>query len=137
MKSSKMLKSFKQEMTRKQTYSERLFERRLIGNKIDYKKQLILGFYILDFVIPSKMISVEVDGGYHNNQKIKDMMRDNFINKCGYTVIRINNDDVGLFNMDTIIKAVDYDNSVFRSSLGKANAYRSVAIEKKRKLLNI
>ena len=62
---------------------------------IKYKSK-IKNFYIADFCIPLKKIILEVDGEYHNDykQKIKDKERTIALNKLGYKIIRVSNEEV-------------------------------------------
>jgi very-short-patch-repair endonuclease len=56
--------------------------------------------YIIDFTLKSKTlgktIAIEVDGGYHNDksQQEKDNKRDHLLEKCGWAVVRLTNDEV-------------------------------------------
>ena len=62
------------------------------GNKY-FEFQKPFGFYILDFLIPSKALIVEIDGDYHNDRIKQDIKRDKFCNECGLRVLRLHNDD--------------------------------------------
>lgn len=46
-------------------------------------------YYIFDFMIPEKMLIVEIDGGSHEERTVKDAKRDKFCNECGFRVVRI------------------------------------------------
>lgn len=116
-------------MRRKPTRSENLFEKRLKEGDYDYKSQMILGFYILDFVIPSKMLVFEIDGSIHEEQKKYDRLRDQFIENLGFTVLRVHNSIVTHYPLGEIIRIYDdVETKTFRSALGKANVARSRAI---------
>lgn len=89
------------------TQSEMYFKQYLDEKKIDYKFQEIIyikdefgivsNYYIVDFLINNTVI--EVDGGYHLKKKqiVKDKIRSNEIEKMGYRVVRITNEDVSKF----------------------------------------
>ena len=89
------------------TQSELHLKQYLDKNKIAYKFQeiiyikdefgIISNYYIADFLINNTVI--EVDGGYHLKKKqiVKDKIRTNEIEKMGYRVIRITNEDVSNF----------------------------------------
>src|SRR6266478_10045048 len=83
------LRRFSRRMKREPTQAEALFEQRLIDAGIPYKKQVILGFYILDLVIPDRLLCIELDGSQHGGEY--DRKRDEFIRKCGLDVLRIPN----------------------------------------------
>lgn len=52
--------------------------------------------YYPDLLMEREKICIEIDGGYHNNEKCRrrDAMRDRLFKSYGYTVIRIKNEDV-------------------------------------------
>lgn len=135
MKTSKELKKFKISLRKRATKSEKLFENILIENNIDYKTQMIFGFYILDFCLPEYLLNIEIDGGYHNEQKWKDKLRDNFVTEAGFNVIRINNDEVKDFDINKILNSKKNTVKDFRSCLGKANSLKSKYIIQNRKNL--
>lgn len=61
-----------------------------------FRRQHIIGDYIVDFVCLSKKLVVEVDGEYHytEEQMILDNIRTDFLNRMGYNVIRFANEQV-------------------------------------------
>lgn len=63
-------------------------------NKVSYLKQKVFGFYILDILIPSRMLVVEIDGESHDDRGLHDSIRDRFCNECGLRVLRVKNSDV-------------------------------------------
>ena len=67
---------------------------KLEGNK--FRRQHIIGQFIVDFVCLDKMLIVEIDGGYHNNptQQKDDKIREEWLKKQGYRVIRFTNEEV-------------------------------------------
>lgn len=89
------------------TQSELHLKQYLDENKIAYKFQeiiyikdefgIISNYYIVDFLINKTVI--EVDGGYHlkKQQIVRDKIRSNEIEKMGYRVVRITNEDVSKF----------------------------------------
>lgn len=67
-----------------------------------YQFQKAFGFYILDFIIPSKLLVVELDGNEHEDNKIYDARRDKFCNDCGLKVLRLKNNQAA-----SILKAIE------------------------------
>lgn len=65
-----------------------------IGDK--FRRQHIIGEYIVDFANLHYKLVVEVDGKYHfkGDQPVADDIRTSDLNKMGYTVIRFTNDEV-------------------------------------------
>lgn len=99
----KKLKKFSLENKINQTEAEIEFEKILsnLNYNFNYISQAILfkdrKKYIIDFVILHPYYLVfEIDGKYHNNeeQKNKDFIRDNFISKLGYKIVRITNENI-------------------------------------------
>ena len=59
-------------------------------------RQKVLGPYIVDFYIASSKIVIELDGSQHyeKDHMEKDILRDNYLNSIGCTVLRYSNSDV-------------------------------------------
>ena len=133
MKTAKELKKFQAGMKRKPTKHEKALAEILGSTGFLFKQQMILGFYILDFVIPDKMLAIEVDGSSHKGQKDYDIMRDDFIRKCGFSILHITNEEISDTGrqwdyVSMFHKFPDYTESTFRSALGKANALKSTVV---------
>ena len=71
---------------------ERLRNRRLSGLK--FRRQHPLGPYIVDFYCAEHRLVVEVDGPIHLRQREADAMRDEYLARYGYRVLRVRNDEV-------------------------------------------
>ena len=69
-------------------------QRQICGVK--FRRQQIIGNYICDFVSFEKKIIIELDGGQHNYeiQEKKDIIRDNFLESQGFTILRFWNNDI-------------------------------------------
>ena len=78
-------------------------DRRLAGYK--FKRQFLIGRYIVDFVCLDRGLVVELDGGQHAQQTAYDKEREAFLRTRGFRVIRFWNYDV-LTNMDGIVESV-------------------------------
>ena len=65
-------------------------------NGLKFRRQYVIGEYIVDFVCQEKMLIIEVDGGQHNKEdNIKyDKERTEYLESIGYTVIRFWNNDI-------------------------------------------
>lgn len=74
------------------TRAEKKFRDRLKENKIKFRTQWVIGFYIVDFLIGK--IVVEIDGKSHDNRKEYDRERTKYLQSLGYWVVRIKNEDV-------------------------------------------
>lgn len=79
-------------MRRKPTASEGalwavLRSREHMGFRV--KRQVVLGPYVADFVVPSVRLVVEVDGSAHDGREGADAMRTRNLEFLGYTVMRV------------------------------------------------
>lgn len=96
--SYELLKQFAQENRLLMTDAERALWNLLKGKGIGYKfrRQHIIGDYIVDFVNLHYKLVVETDGKYHfkGDQPVSDDIRTADLNKRGYTVVRFTNDEV-------------------------------------------
>lgn len=72
-----------------------IVRKRQIEN-IQFLRQRPIGKYIVDFVSLSRKIIIEIDGSQHYEEenKIKDQLREKFLNTLGFTVIRFNDREV-------------------------------------------
>lgn len=109
-------------MRSKPTGYEYLFKERLVKGGWNFKQQMILGWYILDFVIPEKMIVFEIDGASHKNRVYYDNKRDEFVKECGFTTIRIQNHNVEKYELNFMTELPNRMATEFRSGLGKGNS---------------
>ena len=63
----------------------------LSGSKLGvaFRRQVVIGRYVADFVAPSVSLIVEVDGGYHANRVAADARRDRDLQRLGFRVLRV------------------------------------------------
>jgi very-short-patch-repair endonuclease len=54
-----------------------------------FRRQVVIGRFIVDFVAPSARLVVEVDGGYHARRVSADARRDRVLRRLGYRVLRL------------------------------------------------
>lgn len=61
-----------------------------------FRRQHIIGDYIVDFICLKENLIIEVDGGYHNEptQQQEDKIRQNWLESMGYKVLRFANEDI-------------------------------------------
>ena len=74
-----------------------------------FRRQHIIGEYIVDFINLNTGLIVEIDGGYHNlpSQTIRDAKRTDFLNNLGYTVLRFSNEEV-ICNPDYFLDKISF-----------------------------
>lgn len=61
-----------------------------------FRRQKVIGEYIVDFYCAEKKIAIEIDGSQHYEEEnvIKDEERTEFLNSKGVTVLRYTNRDI-------------------------------------------
>ena len=85
------------------TFWSHVRDRRLGGHK--FKRQVLIGSYIADFVCIERKFIVELDGGQHAERKVYDKRRDMFLLAQGFRVIRVWNIDL-MENIDGVMEMV-------------------------------
>ena len=92
------LKEKAESMRKNPTEAESAMWEMLRGKNLDakFRRQHIIGTYIVDFVCLDTQLVVEIDGGYHNDpeQKELDRRRTNFLQSKGFSVLRFTNEEV-------------------------------------------
>jgi very-short-patch-repair endonuclease len=102
-------KTLRQEMT----MAEKILWEELRDKKLGYKfrrqQPLVLGVYnfIVDFYCPEKKLIIEVDGGIHNKDEIKevDLVREDVLRLARFEVIRFKNNEVKN-NMEIVLEKI-------------------------------
>ena len=63
---------------------------------VNFYRQKVIGNYIVDFYCSSKKIVIELDGSQHYKEenREKDILRDNYLNSLGLTVLRYTNTNI-------------------------------------------
>ena len=103
-----MLKHFKKQLRNLQTEAESalwysLRDRRMEGLK--FRRQHILGDYIVDFICLEENLVIELDGGHHADKKVYDEARTSALQREGFTVVRFWNDEV-LCHIDDVLESI-------------------------------
>jgi very-short-patch-repair endonuclease len=67
--------------------------RRQQMDNLKWRRQAVLSGFIVDFYCPSKMLVIELDGGYHSDpkQRAYDKRRTRILNRAGFKVKRYKN----------------------------------------------
>jgi len=66
---------------------------RQIGD-FKFRRQQPIDHYILDFVCLEKRLIVEIDGGHHSDQPVRDAKHDEYLKSQGFSVLRFWNNEV-------------------------------------------
>ncbi len=103
------LKEFALKHRKEATIAETILWEKLKSKKegCKFRRQHIIGAFIADFVCLSKGLIVEVDGGYHQlpEMKINDEQRTIELNKLGFEVVRVTNEEV-TYEIETVIAKI-------------------------------
>jgi very-short-patch-repair endonuclease len=132
MATPKQTKRFAIRLSESPTRHEVMFMRKLtLAGKVSFDFQCRIGFYIVDFVFPEKMLIVEIDGGSHNDKKDYDVRRDKYLKSFGFTIWRIPNRLVFDWSVDEVINYECTEKITFQEAV--ANAHKNHVSELKRK----
>jgi len=75
------------------TLGEQLLWEALKGSQlgVGFRRQAVIGRFIVDFVAPSAKLVVEVDGGYHAGAAAQraDARKDRALGRLGYRIVRV------------------------------------------------
>ncbi len=72
---------------------------------LKFRKQAVIGKYVVDFYCPQARLIVEVDGESHVGRAFADELRQNDLEDLGMTVFRVTNDDV-LKSLDAVAEGI-------------------------------
>jgi very-short-patch-repair endonuclease len=72
---------------------------------VKFRRQAVIGRYIVDFVCFEKRLVIEVDGGQHNQSRHDDR-RDEWLKIQGFEVLRFWNNEV-LGNLDGVYQRIE------------------------------
>jgi very-short-patch-repair endonuclease len=92
------------EMRRNPTEPEKRFWRHVSNSQLGsfkFRRQQVIGFFIVDFFCPARGLIVEIDGDTHDQQF--DARRDSFMRQQSFETIRFTNADVTQ-NMDGVLQ---------------------------------
>ena len=78
-------------MRKAPTRSERLLWQELRGSQLGvrFRRQVVLGRFIVDFFAPAVSLAVEVDGGVHAGRREYDVARDRVLAVHGVHTLRV------------------------------------------------
>ena len=104
-----LLKAFALKNRKNQTLAEHVLWLSIKAEQLGVKvlRQHIIGDYIVDFLLPTINLVIEVDGAYHaeREQAESDEIRESTLNDMGYRVIRFTNEEV-LYNIEETLETI-------------------------------
>ncbi len=88
------------------TDAERLLWSRIRAKQLGakFRRQQLIGSYVVDFICFNKKLIIELDGGQHYEND-KDVQRDNFLKARGYRVLRFWNNEV-MRNIEGVLEVI-------------------------------
>ena len=127
----KLLKEQAERMRKNPTEAERILWNALKTNAtgLHFRRQHIIQDFIVDFFCYDKMLTIELDGGYHETeeQKEKDQYRTSELKCLGYTELRFKNEEV-IGNLDGVISKIKHTAMQLPSLQGGAGGRPVVAL---------
>ena len=127
----KLLKEQAERMRKNPTEVERILWNALKTNAtgLHFRRQHIIQDFIVDFFCYDKMLTIELDGGYHETeeQKGKDQYRTSELKCLGYTELRFKNEEV-IGNLDGAISKIKHTAMQLPSLQGGAGGRPVVAL---------
>ena len=104
-----VLKENAKQMRKEPTEAEKAFWEIATSGQLEakFRRQHIIGDYIVDFVCFEKKLIVEIDGGYHDDveQQIEDNLRSEELKDYGFAILRLRNEEV-IGNPEEVIRKV-------------------------------
>jgi 5-methyltetrahydrofolate--homocysteine methyltransferase len=103
-----VLRQFAREMRKEPSKAENILWQVLCNRQIDglkFRRQHVLGKYIVDFCCIEHGLVVEFDGDSHAEQEVYDEHRTNWLESQGFRVIRFSNFDV-LENLGAVVEEI-------------------------------
>jgi very-short-patch-repair endonuclease len=70
-----------------------------------FRRQMVIGSYIVDFCCPETRLIIEIDGGQHQENLEYDKNRTSWLESQGYTVLRFWNHEV-LQHLNAVKEAI-------------------------------
>lgn len=99
---------FARQMRREMTPAEaKLWQRLKAGRLAGYhfRRQQVIGQYIVDFYCHQAGLVIEIDGGIHLQQVDYDRARENYLREIGLQVIRFDNEEVR-HNLENVLAEI-------------------------------
>jgi very-short-patch-repair endonuclease len=90
------------------TDAERVLWRNLRNRELGgwkFRRQYPVGPFIVDLICLEKNLVIEVDGGQHADNEENDIQRSAYLNKMGFRVVRLWNNQV-LQETESVLKAI-------------------------------
>lgn len=103
-----MIKDLARKLRKNQWSTEQIFWHRVRKRQIDghqFRRQFVLGKYIVDFICLKSRLIIELDGMQHDEHKEYDEKRDQWLRGEGFRILRFKNYEVKR-DMDYVINRI-------------------------------
>jgi len=108
---NKQLKERSRDLRKNLTDAEQKLWQKLRNKQINahkFRRQFVLGNYIVDFICLEKRLIIEVDGGQHMENVDYDLQRDEWLKSQNFKVLRFWNNQV-LNEIDSVLEVIVKD----------------------------
>lgn len=105
---NKLLKERSRDLRKNLTDAEQKLWQKLRNKQINdhkFRRQFVLGNYIVDFICLDKRLIIEVDGGQHMDNVDYDSQRDKWLKSQNFKVLRFWNNQV-LNEIDSVLEVI-------------------------------
>lgn len=102
LKSTAAARKLRNNLTEAEKYLWYILRAENLGDK--FRRQALIGEYIVDFVCYEKKVIIEIDGGQHADSR-NDKIRDEWLRMQGFTVLRFWNNEV-LENREAVVEKI-------------------------------
>lgn len=95
-------------LRREATVPERLLWSRLRDGQVHgvrFRRQHVIGAYVVDFYCPSRDLVIELDGHSHDTTARADLQREECLKEQGCRIVRFRNDEV-IESIDGVLEAI-------------------------------
>ena len=102
------LKQRSRDLRKNLTDAEQMLWQKLRNKQINahkFRRQFVLGNYIVDFICLGKRLIIEVDGGQHMDNVNYDLQRDEWLKNQNFKVLRFWNNQV-LNEIDSVLEVI-------------------------------
>ena len=101
-------KEVRKELRKNQTKEEELLWFYLRNKKLGakFRRQVSIGAFIADFFCAEKLLSIELDGSQHLENKEYDKERENYFNSLNIKTVRFWNNEVSNKNMENVLAKI-------------------------------
>jgi len=105
---NKLLKQRSRDLRKNLTDAEQKLWQKLRNKQINahkFRRQFVIGNYIVDFICLDKRLVIEVDGGQHMDNVDYDLQRDEWLKSQNFKVLRFWNNQV-LNEIDSVLEVI-------------------------------